>query len=73
VHVSDHDFFAYHLRNRGRYDESGVQGRNCFRLVRDLVDGGGPFLWDVSADGKRFLIDTGQPEAAEEPITVVTN
>ena len=25
------------------------------------------------ADGKRFLIDTAQPETAEEPITVVTN
>jgi hypothetical protein len=41
--------------------------------LRGLVDGGGPFLWDVSADGKRFLIDTAQPETAEEPITVVTN
>jgi dipeptidyl aminopeptidase/acylaminoacyl peptidase len=29
--------------------------------------------WDVSADGKRFLIDTIQAEDAEAPITVVTN
>jgi eukaryotic-like serine/threonine-protein kinase len=35
--------------------------------------GVGPFRWDVSADGKRFLIDTAVTETAEEPITVVTN
>jgi hypothetical protein len=36
----------------------------------------GPFPWDVSADGKRFLIATpsgASPAAVEEPFTVVTN
>jgi len=34
--------------------------------------GAGTFPWDVSADGKRFLIDTALTETGEEPITVVT-
>jgi Tol biopolymer transport system component len=34
---------------------------------------GGYFNWDVSADGKRFLINTPAAASAEAPVTVVTN
>jgi Tol biopolymer transport system component len=35
--------------------------------------GGGYFQWDVSADGKRFLVNTALAESTEAPVTVVTN
>lgn len=38
--------------------------------------GGGPGMawrWDISADGKRFLMDTALEEATASPVTVVLN
>jgi len=45
-------------------------------LFRTWTRGFGPFPWDVSADGQRFLIatnDARSPGAVEEPFTIVTN
>jgi hypothetical protein len=41
--------------------------------VRLRPGNSGPSPWDVSADGKRFLIETIPDDAGEAPITIVTN
>jgi len=41
--------------------------------VRVRAGNSGPYPYDVSADGKQFLIETVPLEAEEAPITVVTN
>jgi Tol biopolymer transport system component len=41
--------------------------------VRLRPGNSGPYPYDVSADGKRFLIETVPVEAEEAPITIVTN
>jgi hypothetical protein len=49
--------------------KAGIPGA----LFQAIMRSAGTFKWDVSADGKRFLIATTNSAAADEPITMVTN